>query len=228
MLAVTGAAYSDENDKTLTRDVEEVVVKGSMISGWVGQEIDRIHLYTWNGSGFTAIPVQIDRVDNVDLHSKCSWYSWETVQLCERNFQFDNNGNEAADSSTLLKVHDEIVFLARDSGARAPNTTNWLAGNVSTVRYEIEIQDRRASDPLKGWVYAFLWLEEHAYETSFPYYVQWTSGTGHAQPARDEDGTCDFNPLDLSTRRTKACGLFEGIRSNLPNRETYNLNFKGN
>jgi hypothetical protein len=230
VLCIVGSSisFADENAKDLTRDIEEVVVTGAMVSGWQGQEIDRIHLYKWGGTEFVKIPFQIDRVGLVDIDQKCSWFAWGQVNLCEYNYDFDNNGNENVTSATPLAARDEIVFLARDSGPRAPNSTVWLPGNVSTTRYEIELRDVRSAPAKKGWVYAFLWLEEHAPETAFPYYVNWMPGTGNATPSRDEDGTCDFNPLDLPSRRTKACGLFKGLNTNLPGFETYNLNFKGN
>lgn len=212
--------------KTLTRDIEEVIVPGDELSLFLGQPTDRIHLYRWSTStaSFEAIPFQIDRKKLEQLSQNC--VAEPDVDNCEINFAFDANGNPEPGN---LGADDEVVFLARDTGPRAPSTVVWKSGNVSNTRYELRVNDVDlvSGEPViqgSGWAYAFLFNEPHAFELSDPFYVDWIPAQS-ADPDRSGQ-TCTTGDPN-TTRGPKSCGWFEAIPSAIPGASTYQMRYLG-
>lgn len=195
------------------RPIDPVVIPGSEAPGLLGTPNDRIHLYRWNGAAFSPLPFQIDEIGLVDLlgylglpqHCPVSGFD-SSAAVCENNYLFDDQGNAAGNHT--FDVLDELVFMARDAGLRAP-VSAWINGNVADTRYEITIRNQHLSgglleDTAVAWVYAFVWQESHDPESSRNY-VQWESQL--EDPDRDEDcATGDF----ITLRGQKSCGWARG------------------
>ncbi|MBE7474416.1 MAG: hypothetical protein DPW09_25115 [Anaerolineae bacterium] len=114
--------------KTLDRNVEPVVVKGIQVKALLNAPIQHLFIYTFTNSGLGGrIPVQVDEVTSAEDYT--------------------------SSEDGLLDNNDEIVFMAKDLGNRAADTTvltNTLP--ISATWYEIKV-----TDPLeptkKGWAY---------------------------------------------------------------------------
>lgn len=114
--------------KTLDRDLEPVVIKGSNVGRFAGVPVQQLFVYTYTGSSWgEQIPVQIDEVTAAGSYT-----------LIEDN---------------VLDANDEIVFMALDLGARAPSTAPLtMTLPISDTWYEIEVSDPTAPTK-KGWAY---------------------------------------------------------------------------
>lgn len=126
--AVADVAAQASEAKSITRDLEPVVVYGSQVPSLIGASVDDLFVYTFNGEVLSGqIPFQIDEVTA--------------------------GGNYTTTDDGLLGANDEIVFMAMDLGDRPADPTI-LINPLSTSGnwYELE-----AGDPLspnqKGWAY---------------------------------------------------------------------------
>jgi hypothetical protein len=116
--------------KTLDRDLEPLVLKGSQVSKLIGTPVNQLFIYvfaTSNSTNPSLIPVQVDEVNG--------------------------SGAYVASEDGLLDNNDEIVFMAKDSGSKANDPATVLDSKpIGTVWYEVEI-----TDPLdqakQGWIY---------------------------------------------------------------------------
>lgn len=127
LIGQTIAAAATE-PKTLDRDLEPVVINGANVAALVSTPVEQLFVYTYTGTGWGGqIPFQVDEVTS--------------------------SGNYTTTEDGLLDVNDEIAFMAKDLGDRAPDTEPLTASlTISDAWYEIEV-----SDPLnptkKGWAY---------------------------------------------------------------------------
>jgi len=226
-----------------------VVVAGPLaLEAFLGQPTDRIHLYRYNPAkpdGFEPIPFQIDRKKPWDLGQECIERHQRGSQAadecepvdpgppppatnCETGYDFDSNGDPVPG---VLKKGDELVFLAKDTGPRAPDTFVWKSGATDNIRYEIEVQDKDSSEEIigQGWVYAFLFLEPHAFELELPYYVD---DVPNASPDPDRPRQLCTSGDPSEVRRNKACGTFRGLAGRatppeLIGKQRYELRYLG-
>jgi hypothetical protein len=124
-LAVAGPAWAA---RTLTRNVEPVVVTGTQAPALSGVDVAQMVVFAYaEASGTWAqIPFQVD----------------------ERT----PGGDYFAADDGLWDANDEIVVVAQDCGDQAPPTA-WAGGTFQTSRYEIAV-----TDPLTGnaaWAYLY-------------------------------------------------------------------------
>ena len=115
-----------------SRDLDPVIVTGLNIFGLTGVPVNQLYVYTYNASqdSWQPIPFQIDEKDN-------------TLDVWLTNPDGIFNGN------------DELVFMAKDMGDRAPDGSYWIDDPVSQSyeRVEITVEDTVANK--QAWVYVY-------------------------------------------------------------------------
>lgn len=119
-------------EKTLSRRYDPIVVPGDLVPLFDGLPIENFRLYAYDSAQLSVIPFQIDERDP------------------EGEFVLAGGKMAGADAdSGLFDYNDEVVFLAKDVGGRAPRSAwEWMG----TRRAELVVSDPR--DPSqKGWVY---------------------------------------------------------------------------
>lgn len=110
--------------KTLDRNLEPVIVKGSQVPALDGAPVAELFVYTFSGNTLSGpIPAQVDEVTS--------------------------GGDYTASEDGLLDGNDEIVFMAKDTGDQPADTS---ALNSFTTWHEIEVSDPVNSGH-KGWAY---------------------------------------------------------------------------
>ncbi len=119
--------------RPLTRTEDYVLFTGADVSGLTGYELDDIQLYSFGDSGFKAVPFQIDKRD-------------EDGRLVFP----DEKLRDPLRDATKLDGNDEMVFMAKDSGARRTEGA-WPDDAARGV--EIELIDPLTSG--RGWAYLF-------------------------------------------------------------------------
>ncbi|MBE7551515.1 MAG: hypothetical protein HS126_10630 [Anaerolineales bacterium] len=114
--------------KTLDRNLEPVIIQGIQVNALIGAPVQHLFVYTFTGSGLAErIPVQVDEVTA--------------------------SGNYTGSEDSLLDANDEIIFMAKDLGNRATDTTLLTSTlPISPTWYEIEVTDP-LSPTKKGWAY---------------------------------------------------------------------------
>ena len=120
---------------TLDREHDPVVILGSQLPEFVGFPISYIHVYAYRADigEWEVIPYQIDEKKD---SSATSFFDFEK-----------HNG--------LLCETDELVFMVKDMGDQAPDSTVWLDDRESKRyrRYKIAVTDTVQTP--KAWVYVF-------------------------------------------------------------------------
>lgn len=91
VLPVLCAGASAAQKRTLARRADPVIVKGSQAQGFTGKNISDLRLYAFSGSGFKAIPYQVDERD--------------------RDGRYVFKGADGR-----FDARDELVFMAKDTG----------------------------------------------------------------------------------------------------------------
>ncbi len=119
-------------NKALDRQYDPIIFDAIEAStALIGLPIAELTAYKYNAglNTFTAIPFQIDEVDN--------------------------GGKFFLETDGMIDSNDEVVFMPGDTGDRA-GTDKWLSDTASQQNPRIEIE---ADDPLapgkKGWIYLF-------------------------------------------------------------------------
>ena len=114
------------------RDYEPVVLKGLDIRAFVSAPVNEIYIYKYNLAEnlWTPIPFQIDQKDD-------SSHYW---------LPFPND---------TLDTNDDVVFMARDMGDRAPDNTYWISDPESRKNDRIELAVTDTLDGKEGWVYIY-------------------------------------------------------------------------
>ncbi len=119
--------------EAVSRPYEPIILDGSSFVGLSQQQvpIDELFLFAYNRDTgeWRQIPMQIDEVDS--------------------------SGSFFGETDGLLDDNDQLVFMARDAGDRAPYNV-WLDNSEARVhpRYEIRITDPMAPDR-SGWLYLY-------------------------------------------------------------------------
>ncbi len=114
---------------SLNRDKEPVVVAFDDLNYFSGVAFDDLFVYRYESGTYSQIPFQFD-----DVGPDSSYFS-------------ENDG--------ILDDLDELCFMARDMGDRAP-AMSWLTDVDSQNFDRIEIEMTDGLDPTKqGWVYVF-------------------------------------------------------------------------
>jgi hypothetical protein len=111
-----------------------------------GVPVDRLLGYRWNGQEFVQIPFQVDEMYTRYLSNNASGFSFYSGRDRHDSYVFDREGwlwtEQDPDNACLaapraevapdpvpgLDTDDELVFMARDAGARAPSDATRPAG----------------------------------------------------------------------------------------------------
>jgi len=129
VVGLTGQGIADVaaqagQTRTLDRDLEPVVVKGSQVPALDGAPLGQLFVYKYSGNNrIGPIPAQVDEVTS--------------------------GGDYTASEGNGLDPNDEIVFMAVDTGDQ-PSDTSGLGS--FTTWYEIEVVDP-LNPAHKGWAY---------------------------------------------------------------------------
>jgi hypothetical protein len=134
-----GAGYADpapagRSSRHLDRRYDAIVVRGETLGAMQGESASKLVLFSFREGGFTAVPFQVDE------------------RGPDGEFVFPSGPLAGEDEDRgLLDYNDELVFLVRDAGSRAPEGP---AGTLKGVEKWAEI---RLRDPLaldrEAWVY---------------------------------------------------------------------------
>jgi hypothetical protein len=131
-VALSGQAFADvvaqaSQAKTLDRDLEPVILKGSQVVALIDAPVEDLFVYTFDGNSLSGqIPVQVDEVTA--------------------------SGSYTTTGDGLLDAEDEIVFMAADLGDQPANMTELFTLPISATWYEIEVTNP-LSTTQKGWAY---------------------------------------------------------------------------
>jgi pimeloyl-ACP methyl ester carboxylesterase len=126
-LASLAVADAVPTVKIPDRELEPVILTGRAVAALTSLPADELIVYAHSGGGWTQIPFQVDEVTAAGAYTTTE--------------------------DGLLDANDEIVFMARDLGDRAPpNVSPTAKLPISPGWYEIEVIDP-LSPTLKGWAY---------------------------------------------------------------------------
>lgn len=155
ILVATTAGMTTDGYWNNNRDYESIVLKGLDIKNFVATPIHQIYLYKYNLAAnlWTPIPFQIDQKDD-------SSHYW----LPAPNDTLDTN--------------DELVFMARDIGDKAPDNTFWIDDPESRKSERIELAVTDTLDERQGWVY--LYRSKNLLPTSSQSYMSYKTGSAGA------------------------------------------------
>ncbi len=134
----------------LSRDSEPVVVTGAQLPTFAGIAPDRIAAFRYeSGTGWHAIPVQVDERAVVDLGLI---YDSSPVGLAPLVYT-DAGTFTGADPDADFDSDDELVFMARDAGVHSGASAS-PSGTIEASRLELVITDPLAPGET-GYVYLF-------------------------------------------------------------------------
>jgi len=142
------------------RDNEPVLTTGSSLAEFALVPISEFGLFRYDpaSTAYVPIPFQIDeRIEKLFNEGT----AFEFTQLIYDVFGEDDG---------LLDANDELAFMFRDAGVRAPSQVPW-PDDAGNFRYEIRAEDSRPgiSNPSR-WVYLF---RGPSLERSGENYVSW-------------------------------------------------------
>jgi hypothetical protein len=132
LLASPFDANAYEEAKSLSRWVDPVILKGDSLEGLTGYRLELLRLYAAHGSDLNPIPYQFD----------------EYTPQGHKVLPEGPEGNPQ-DGNGLLDAHDELIFMASDTGDRIDTDSNMMEGLQKIV--EIELIDPINNQ--KGWCY---------------------------------------------------------------------------
>lgn len=193
-----GINYSLAADITEQRKYEPVVLRGSALSHFYDVPVNEIFLYAYTEStqSYEMMPFQIDeRTYGPDLeHAKSKsrwWYFIPESWANEDTINIDSHDG-------ILTDHDEIVFLIRDLGEKAPIGI-WIDNEEAKQykRLELKIYDPK-DENTKAYCYLFrssTIQEEVPKKYGFMF---------HAQEDRVEN-------INYAVRLSKETGVIEDI-----------------
>ena len=117
-------------EKTLKRQLDQVVVVASALNPLSGAAIERLRLLALNDGAFSVIPFQIDE------------------RTPSGGYAFDRGGETVRDvDGGALDANDELVFMARDTGDRASKA------QLEAYPKQVEIEVRYPVNGARGWAY---------------------------------------------------------------------------
>ncbi len=119
-------------EKTLERSEDPVVIKASDLGNMKGANIEKLSLFAYNDGSFQPVPFQVDErlADGLYIYTEGP----------------DNNADKG---NKKMDGHDELVFMARDSGDKAPADASLPCSPSQSMELAL-------SDPAKGgkaWLY---------------------------------------------------------------------------
>jgi len=140
-----------------TVEGEPVLVRGVAFPERAGFPIAELALYRWSGTAFEAVPFQIDeRVD----HTFAPGSPYEFTQNIHDIYREEDG---------TLDADDELVFVFRSAGARAPAGAAWPDGSDG-VMHELRVEDATGEVVEPRWLYLF---GGTTLEPSTESWVQW-------------------------------------------------------
>jgi hypothetical protein len=148
-LAAAGCHQTDTSD--LRRSADPVVLKGSQLPRIAGVDPGEVVAFIRAGSTWTPVPVQVDEfhVANMGVvHNR------GTVPATDHLVPSDPDTLTGADPNAAVDNDDEIVFMARDAGRRAPSGAADPAGTIADSGVEVTVTDP-AGGGAQGYVYLF-------------------------------------------------------------------------
>ena len=155
--------------------------------------VDRILGYRWTGTGFEQIPFQVDEMFTRYLSNNNSGFSFYSETDQHTTYAFDREGFRWTDSDPDnpclarpaspvatdpvqgLDTDDELVFMARDAGARADDAP--LPPGIEDS-YEVEVRD-----PSNGGAAGYVYLMK---ATADGPRAAFSAETGYVRYAREE------------------------------------------
>ena len=135
----------------LGRDDEAVVLPGNADPSLVGMAPERVAAYRWDGR-WTRVPVQVDERAIVDF---ATIYG-DPVPSGYTVLTYTDPGTfTGPDPDPLVDADDEVVFLVREAGARAPAGAGVPQGVVPGSGIELTLA-HPGGGGATAWVYLFL------------------------------------------------------------------------
>lgn len=135
MLLMITASHAQVN--SLNRPYQPVVMKGSSFAEFANNvaSLNQLFLYKYSANTWTQIPFQFDEVEP------------DSLDVAKTTYFRQGDGK--------LDDQDELVFMVRDAGDRAPAGA-WIDDQASSAytRYEIELTDPLAAGSA-GYVYLY-------------------------------------------------------------------------
>ena len=176
-----------------------------------GVNPDAVAAYSWNGTAFEEVPVQVDErfpyflangrsefgaYSGTDKELSYEWDTESWKKIAGECFAEYPAGQSAMEDPVLtLDDDDEVVFMASDAGAQAPIDALGPAGS-GTERQEIRIVDPR--DPANvRYVYLFTQEEGPSFDADNGY-VDYQRDE-NADEWIDKDSFSDKDPEKLGT-----------------------------
>jgi hypothetical protein len=169
-VALLGLAGCTRFGATLSRPSDPVVLDGSALPKLLGGDPMHVVGFSWDGSAWHQVPVQIDKRDYVSpgqiYHLPSS--SYPTLYGTTTSYKilvytppaslspgYTSSGTYTpSDSNPMFDANDELSFLASDTGKQANTAVASPGGVVASTREEV-----KATDPLNtsdvGYVYLF-------------------------------------------------------------------------
>ena len=135
-MALAGLSTADgaaAQVNTLDRDLEPIIINGADLPGLAGAPVDDLFAFAYTDGAWAQIPIQVDEMA-FDVITKTFYVTMER--------------------SSALDPNDEIVFMAMDTGDKAPASEAPMMNGqpVNSLWYEVEITDPTAPSK-KGWAY---------------------------------------------------------------------------
>ena len=150
------------------RTFQPVVFSGAELEPLQGIAPDSIAAFRYDSTGWTRIPSQIDEREYIDLawayngrnNARCDTSSvgcFEQTDVVFATVYMDPETFTGPDSDPFFDADDELVFMARDAGARAPTTAPLPEGVFGPAGVEVRVSVPRtdASRPRPSYVYLF-------------------------------------------------------------------------
>lgn len=143
-----------------TRNNDPVVVKGSSLSCMIGVQPSLIVAYKYNGTSLVQIPMQVDEVVVKEASAPynnlgCAFGTVSNnITYDNISFYADANTFTGPDTNLLFDIDDEVVFMAKDAGAKLNICPPTPSGVINNTTCELELRDP-LNNALLGYVYLF-------------------------------------------------------------------------
>ena len=151
-LSSAGANDTILAKKTLQRDIDPIIGKGSFAKEVLGASLSNVRLYAYQNGSFEPVRFQIDEMDK------------EGGDIILPDGPFPNSYL----SNGTLDPWDVLVFMAKDTGDRVPQEL-WTPGYATGS--EIEVVDPLTGG--KGWVYLLHFASNPPPRSLLPDYVRY-------------------------------------------------------
>jgi hypothetical protein len=144
------AATADQipaSDPDVPRGDDIVILRADRLSAYLGSAVDQVALFRYDvaSDSFIPIPFQVDQ--RLDV----TFSPGTPAEFVEHDMYDVLHLDDG-----LLDEQDEVVFLFRDAGPKAPEATAWPTG-AGVVRYETMVRDERDEEsPDLRWAYLFV------------------------------------------------------------------------